>query len=137
MAIHMWRPYRSILVPDRLDAGSRNLRLAIRLPLLKERGYIVPEASHRRVAPPACPGRILMAEHQVMSWPPMHHSYKRDLVSHPNAGLQRTRATRISQGPIVLRIENYRKQFLWGLMKKCPYVVEGLRRTGFSGGWLG
>ena len=23
-----------------------------------------------------------MAEHQVMSWLPQHHSYKRDLVSH-------------------------------------------------------
>ena len=25
-----------------------------------------------------------MAEHQVMSWLSKHHSYKRDLVSHPN-----------------------------------------------------
>ena len=25
-----------------------------------------------------------MAEHQVMSWLPQHHSYKRDLVSHMN-----------------------------------------------------
>ena len=33
-------------------------------------------------------------------------------------------------------IENYRTEFLWDLMKKCPYVVNGLRRAGFSGGWL-
>lgn len=28
-----------------------------------------------------------MAEHQVMSWLPQHHSYKRDLVSHMNASV--------------------------------------------------
>jgi hypothetical protein len=42
----------------------------------------------------------------------------------------------INQGPIVLMIENYRTEFLWRLMKECPYIVNGLRRAGFSGGWL-
>ncbi|MGH9871265.1 MAG: hypothetical protein ACRD9S_02225 [Pyrinomonadaceae bacterium] len=36
-----------------------------------------------------------MAEHQVMSWWPMHHSYKRDIVSHPNARINRARASSI------------------------------------------
>jgi hypothetical protein len=42
----------------------------------------------------------------------------------------------LDQGPIVALIENYRTGFLWRLMRDCPYVVEGLRRAGFSGGWL-
>ncbi|HEV7474079.1 MAG TPA: glucoamylase family protein [Pyrinomonadaceae bacterium] len=42
----------------------------------------------------------------------------------------------LDQGPIVLMIENYRSGFLWGLMRRCPYVIAGLRRAGFSGGWL-
>jgi hypothetical protein len=42
----------------------------------------------------------------------------------------------LNQGPIVMMIENYRTGFLWELMKKCPYVVEGLRRAGFANGWL-
>ena len=42
----------------------------------------------------------------------------------------------IDQGPIVLMIENYRTGLLWQLMKKCPYIVTGLRRAGFTGGWL-
>jgi hypothetical protein len=42
----------------------------------------------------------------------------------------------INQGPIVLMIENYRNEFLWRLMRSCPYVVKGLHRAGFSGGWL-
>ncbi len=43
----------------------------------------------------------------------------------------------LDQGPIVLMIENYRSEFLWRLMRGCPYIVEGLRRAGFGGGWLG
>ncbi len=42
----------------------------------------------------------------------------------------------LDQGPIVAMIENFRSGFVWELMKKNPYVVSGLRRAGFSGGWL-
>lgn len=42
----------------------------------------------------------------------------------------------LDQGPIVLMIENYRTGFLWELMKKCPLIIEGLRKAGFTGGWL-
>jgi hypothetical protein len=43
----------------------------------------------------------------------------------------------IDQGPILLMIENYRTGFVWELLKKSPYVASGLRRAGFTGGWLG
>ncbi len=42
----------------------------------------------------------------------------------------------LNQGPIVLMIENYRSDFVWRLMRGCPAIVAGLRRAGFSGGWL-
>jgi hypothetical protein len=42
----------------------------------------------------------------------------------------------IDQGPIVLMIENYRTGLLWRLMRQCPYLVTGLRRAGFTSGWL-
>lgn len=42
----------------------------------------------------------------------------------------------INQGPIVLMIENYRTGFLWQLMRKCPFLINGLRRAGFINGWL-
>ncbi len=42
----------------------------------------------------------------------------------------------INEGPIVLMIENQRTELLWRLMRTCPPVVQGLRRAGFSGGWL-
>jgi hypothetical protein len=42
----------------------------------------------------------------------------------------------INLGPIVLMCENYRSGLLWRLMRRCPYVVTGLRRAGFSNGWL-
>lgn len=42
----------------------------------------------------------------------------------------------IDQGPILIMIENYRTGLVWNLMKKNPYVVEGLKAAGFNGGWL-
>jgi hypothetical protein len=42
----------------------------------------------------------------------------------------------IDQGPLVLMIENFRNGFVWNVMKRNPYVVRGLERAGFSGGWL-
>jgi len=42
----------------------------------------------------------------------------------------------LNDGPIVLMIENFRSGLLWRLMRRCPYLVTGLRRAGFRGGWL-
>lgn len=42
----------------------------------------------------------------------------------------------INQGPIVLMTENYRTGFLWDLMRRCPYIIKGLKRAGFTGGYL-
>ena len=42
----------------------------------------------------------------------------------------------LNQGPIVLMIENHHSGFLWSLMRQCSYLVTGLRRAGFTGGWL-
>jgi hypothetical protein len=42
----------------------------------------------------------------------------------------------LNQGPIVLMIENYFSGLIWRLMHECPYIVQGLRRAGFTGGWL-
>ena len=42
----------------------------------------------------------------------------------------------LDQGIMVLMIENYRSRLIWNLMRQCPYVGSGLRRAGFTGGWL-
>jgi hypothetical protein len=42
----------------------------------------------------------------------------------------------IDQGPVVLAVENYRTGLIWDVMRRCPYLVAGLRRAGFTGGWL-
>jgi len=42
----------------------------------------------------------------------------------------------IDQGPIVLQIENYQSGLIWNLMKKNPYIIAGLQKAGFQGGWL-
>ena len=42
----------------------------------------------------------------------------------------------IDQGPVILMIENYRTGLIWDITRRCPYIVDGLRRAGFRGGWL-
>ena len=42
----------------------------------------------------------------------------------------------IDQGPIVVMIENLRTGLFWKLMRRNPYIVQGLKRAGFMGGWL-
>ena len=42
----------------------------------------------------------------------------------------------LDQGIITLMIENHRSGAIWKLMRGCPWVVDGLRRAGFTGGWL-
>jgi len=42
----------------------------------------------------------------------------------------------LDQGLLVLMIENYRSGLIWKLMRQCPAIGDGLRRAGFTGGWL-
>ena len=42
----------------------------------------------------------------------------------------------IDQGPIVAMIANHRDDFIWQRMRRSAPVVAGLRRAGFTGGWL-
>ncbi len=42
----------------------------------------------------------------------------------------------LDQGPVIMMIENYRSGLIWRLMRSCPYIVTGLQRAGFTGGWL-
>lgn len=42
----------------------------------------------------------------------------------------------IDQGPIFLQIVNHESELIWNIMKKNPYIIKGLKRAGFKGGWL-
>jgi len=42
----------------------------------------------------------------------------------------------IDQGPILLMIENYRTGLIWKYMRKNLYTTIGLKKAGFTGGWL-
>jgi hypothetical protein len=59
---------------------------------------------------------------------PTQHGRKYGWVSPWHYGL--------NEGPVVLMIENYLTGFLWQLMRRCQYLVTGLRRAGFVNGWL-
>jgi hypothetical protein len=42
----------------------------------------------------------------------------------------------IDQGPILLQAANYRDDFVWRHMRRVPAIRRGLKRAGFTGGWL-
>ncbi len=42
----------------------------------------------------------------------------------------------IDQGPILLQMQNHENELIWKVMKKNKYIVEGLKKAGFTGGWL-
>ena len=42
----------------------------------------------------------------------------------------------IDQGPILAMIENYRTDLVWRVMRGNAHVIRGLKRAGFTGGWL-
>jgi hypothetical protein len=42
----------------------------------------------------------------------------------------------IDQGPILIQLENYQTELIWKVMKKNRYILSGLRKAGFEGGWL-
>ncbi|MGA7624590.1 MAG: glucoamylase family protein, partial [Candidatus Acidiferrales bacterium] len=42
----------------------------------------------------------------------------------------------LNEGPILMMIENFHTELVWKLIRRCPYIVKGLRRAGFRDGWL-
>jgi hypothetical protein len=54
----------------------------------------------------------------------------------PGVGWFDTDYLGIDQGPIVAMIENHRSGLVWRVMRTNPHLVRGLRRAGFTGGWL-
>ncbi len=54
----------------------------------------------------------------------------------PGVGWFDTDYLGIDQGPIIAMIENYRSDLIWKTMRKNPYIVNGLKKAGFTGGWL-
>jgi hypothetical protein len=42
----------------------------------------------------------------------------------------------IDQGPILGMLANYRNDAVWRVMRRSPTILRGLKRAGFTGGWL-
>jgi hypothetical protein len=42
----------------------------------------------------------------------------------------------LDQGMVLLMIENYRSGLIWKLMRNSDPIRTGLKRAGFTGGWL-
>lgn len=55
----------------------------------------------------------------------------------PGKGWVDTDMLGIDQGPLLAMMGNHRGELIWRAMRKSAHLVRGLKRAGFSGGWLG
>ena len=55
----------------------------------------------------------------------------------PQHGWVATDYLGIDHGPILLQAANYRSEFVWKFTRQVPAIRLGLKRAGFTGGWLG
>lgn len=46
------------------------------------------------------------------------------------------RSVGLDQGLLVMMIENHRSGLYWNMLRETPVIRRGLKRAGFSGGWL-
>jgi hypothetical protein len=82
--------------------------------------------------------------HYLDTYPGMANEYGLVCSSNPTFPAPRRKRTgwlskahfALDQGPVIVMIENYRSGLIWRLMRNCAPIVRGLRRAGFSGGWL-
>lgn len=55
----------------------------------------------------------------------------------PGKGWVDTDMLGIDQGPLLAMMGNHRGELVWSVMRKNAHLVRGLKRAGFTGGWLG
>ncbi len=55
----------------------------------------------------------------------------------PGKGWVDTDMLGIDQGPLLAMMGNHRGELIWQVMRKNAHLVKGLKRAGFTGGWLG
>jgi hypothetical protein len=79
--------------------------------------------------------RLNLKDHRLYGFDASFNPTYPEKSSNPNGWVSPWRFG-LNQGPVVIMIENYQSELLWKVMQNCPYLSAGLRRAGFSGGWL-
>lgn len=55
----------------------------------------------------------------------------------PGRGWVDTDMLGIDQGPLLAMMGNHRGELIWQVMRRNAHLVRGLKKAGFTGGWLG
>ncbi|MDQ0321033.1 hypothetical protein QO002_003171 [Pararhizobium capsulatum DSM 1112] len=63
-------------------------------------------------------------------------SFNPSIRGETEEGWLNDRSVGLDQGILVMMIENSRSGLIWELMRHTPVIRRGLKRAGFSGGWL-
>lgn len=79
---------------------------------------------------------MLLRYPQILSDGRLASAFNPSLAAIDGAAWVSTGHYGLDQGIVLMMIENHRSGLPWQLMRGCPYLVDGLRRAGFRGGWL-
>ena len=117
----------------------------------RDDGTLTPSAALGSL--PFAPEIVIPAAEEMTKWPGLYDRYGfRDAFNpsfkydvrrletgsvDPQSGWVATDYLGIDQGPILLQAANYRNDFVWRYTRQVPSIRLGLKRAGFTGGWLG
>ena len=117
----------------------------------RDDGTLTPSAALGSL--PFAPEIVVPAADEFVKWPGLYDrygfrdafnpSFKYDVPKletgsvDPQHGWVATDYLGIDQGPILLQAANYRDDFVWRYTRQVPAIRLGLKRAGFTGGWLG
>ncbi len=79
---------------------------------------------------------VLTAYPDVLSGDRFLGSFNPSVRAETSAGWLNNRCVGLDQGILAMMIENSRSGLIWELMRQSPVIRRGLKRAGFSGGWL-
>ena len=117
----------------------------------RDDGTLTPSAALGSL--PFAPEIVVPAAEEFMKWPGLYDRYGFRDAFNPSftydvgkleagsvdrqSGWVATDYLGIDQAPILLQAANYRDDFIWRYTRRIPAVRLGLKRAGFTGGWLG
>jgi hypothetical protein len=109
--------------------------MARKIPFGPDDGTIAPWAAITSLA--LAPEIVLPAiDHFRAKYPILANEFGLRRCFNPSVDWISDREFALAPGPMVLMIENYRTGSFWNLMRGCEHLANGLRRAGFTGGWL-
>ncbi|TAM06477.1 MAG: hypothetical protein EPN71_00950 [Rhodanobacter sp.] len=79
---------------------------------------------------------VLMRHPEILTDDRLATSFNASVIDHNGQAWVSPGHYGLDQGAVFMMIENHRSGWIWRLLHGCDYLVNGMRKAGFTGGWL-